>query len=216
MLAGSARRDELTDQELDDPDNLSTWSEYVRSSTTGWRELLEHHRVILLAEAGAGKTAEMCQQAKRLAAEGKFAFFVALEDLDRRSIDDVLAPDEEARFREWKADTAAPAWFLLDSVDELKLTQGKLDRALRGLSKALADRLDRARIFVSCRPSDWRPLVDADTVRDRLPIRGKHAQVPAEPSEEVFVEAIRREFGLTVPARTSNNGKPRGASCGRS
>lgn len=190
---------ELMDQELDDPDNLSAWSEYVPSSTTGWLALLEHRRVVLLAEAGAGKTVEMRQQAKRLTADGKFAFFVALEDLDRKPIDATLATDEEARFQEWRADGDAQGWFFLDSVDELKLTQGKLNRALRGLSKALADGLDRARVFVSCRPSDWRPLVDADAVRENLPIRSKRAEVPPEPSEEIFVEALRREFGLTVP-----------------
>ena len=192
---------ELSDQELEDSDDLSARSEHLPGSTTGWPELLEHHRVVLLAEAGAGKTAEMQQQAKRLAAEGKFAFFAALEDLDRGRINEALAtPEDETRFQEWMADKDAPAWFFLDSVDELKLTQGKLDRALRALSKTLADRLDRARIFISCRPSDWRPLVDADTVRDRLPIRGKRAEVPSEPSEEIFVEALRREFGLTLPA----------------
>lgn len=30
------------DQELDDPDNLSAWSEYAPSSAAGWPELLEH------------------------------------------------------------------------------------------------------------------------------------------------------------------------------
>ena len=190
---------ELTNHELDDADDLAARSDYLTG--TGWPGLLEHHRVVLLAEAGAGKTAEMQQQAMRLAAEGKFAFFAALEDLDRGRINEALStPEDETRFQEWMADEDAPAWFFLDSVDELKLTQGKLDRALRTLSKTLAGRLDRARIVISCRPSDWRPLVDADTVRDRLPIRGKRADVPSEPSEEIFVEAVRREFGLTLPA----------------
>ena len=106
---------ELTDRELDDSDNLLAWSEYLPGSTTGWPDLLEHHRVVLLAEAGAGKTVEMRQQAGRLAAEGKCAFFVALEDLDRGSLDDALTSDEEARFQEWRANTVAPAWFFLDS-----------------------------------------------------------------------------------------------------
>ena len=108
---------EPTDREVDDPDNLAAWSEYLPSAT-GWPKLLEHNRVVLLAEAGAGKTEEMRQQAKRLVAEGKFAFFVALEDLDREPIHDILATDDK-RFEEWKAAADAPAWFLLDAADEL-------------------------------------------------------------------------------------------------
>ena len=189
---------EPADREVDDPDNLTAWSEYLPGST-GWPELLEHDRVVLLAEAGAGKTEEMRQQAKRLVEEERFAFFVALEYLDREPIDDILAPDDEKRFEEWKAAADAPAWFFLDAVDELKLTQGRLERALRRLSKGLEGRLDRARIVVSCRPSDWHPLLDTDTLQKALRVPDKSARGSSEPSEEVFLEALRHEYGLSTP-----------------
>ena len=189
----------LTDQEVDDPENMAAWSEYLPGSTTGWSELLTYDRIVLLAEAGAGKTTEMRKQAQRLVEERQFAFFVPLDDLDREPIDDILSTDEETRFEEWKADADAPAWFFLDAVDELKLTHGKLDRALRRLSKTLESRLDRARIIVSCRPSDWRPLLDADTVRNRLPVPAKNARVTSQPSEEAFTQALRREYGRPNP-----------------
>ena len=182
----------------DDLENLAAWSEYLPGSI-GWPELLEHDRVALLAEAGAGKTEEMRQQSKRLVEEEKFAFFVALEDLDRGPIDDILAPDDEKRFEEWKASADAPAWFFLDAVDELKLTQGRLERALRRLSKGLEGRLDRARIIVSCRPSDWRPVLDTDTMQKALRAPDKSARGSSEPSEEVFLEALRHEYGLSTP-----------------
>lgn len=191
---------ELTDQEVDDQENLAAWSEYVPGSTTGWPDMLKLDRIVLLAEAGAGKTEEMRQQAIRLVEEGKFAFFVALEDLDRDLIEDILTPDEEQRFEEWKSDADAPAWFFLDAVDELKLTRGKLDRALRRLSRSLDGRLHRARIIISCRPSDWRPLLDTDTVRKTLRAPDKSAPVSSESSEAMFVEALRREYGLATPA----------------
>ena len=89
----------------------------------------------------------------------------------------------------------------LDAVDELKLTQGKLDRALRRLARALDGSLDRVRIVVSCRPSDWRPVLDADTIRNRLRVPPKSAAVPPEPSAEVFVEALRRDYGRTTRAQ---------------
>ena len=199
---------ELTDEEVDDPEKLAAWSEHVSGLTTGWPELLKHGRVVLLAEAGAGKTAEMRQQAKRLVGEEKFAFFVALEELDRGPIDDILSTDESNRFEEWKAAADALAWFFLDAVDELKLTQGKLDRALRRLSRTLDSRLERARIIISCRPSDWRPLLDAETVRNRLPVPRKSPRVSSEPSEEMFVEALRRAHRLTTPAADERREDP--------
>ena len=184
--------------EADELENLAAWSEYLPGSI-GWPELLEHDRVVLLAEAGAGKTEEMRQQSKRLVEEGKFAFFVALDDLDRGPIDDILAPDDEKRFEEWKASADAPAWFFLDAVDELKLRQRSLERALRRLSKGLDGRLDRARVIVSCRPSDWRPLLDTDTIQKTLRLPDKSARGSSEPSEEMFLEALRHEYALSTP-----------------
>ena len=193
----------LTDAELEDTESLAAWGDY--GPGMGWPKLLEQHdRVILLAEAGAGKTTEMRRQAGRLAEEGRFAFFAALESLDRDPMEDVLSVDEVERLEEWKADGHAPAWFFLDAVDELKLTQGKLDRALRRLSKVIDGRLDRARIIVSCRPSDWRPHVDAAAVKDILPAPVKSVGVRSEPPEQAFLDALRRESERA----TSGDGDP--------
>ena len=183
----------LTDSELEDAESLAAGSDY--GSGIGWPKLLKYRRLILLAEAGAGKTAEMRQQAKRLVEEDRFAFFVELESLDREPVEDVLPAGDEERLEEWKTDGKAPAWFFLDAVDELKLTRGKLNRALRRLARPLHGSLDRARIVISCRPSDWRPHVDAATVNDRLPVPAQGVDVPSEPSEQVFLDALRRESG---------------------
>ena len=188
----------LTDSDLEDAESLAVRSDY--GSGIGWSKLLKYRRLILLAEAGAGKTVEMRQQATRLAEEGRFAFFVDLESLDQESVEDLLPADERERLDEWETDGKAPAWFFLDAVDELKLTRGKLDRALRRLATALHGSLDRARIVISCRPSDWRPHVDAATVNDRLPVPAKGGGVPSEPSEQVFLDALRREFDGTGSA----------------
>lgn len=182
----------LTDSELEDAESLAAGSDY--GSGIGWPKLLKYRRLILLAEAGAGKTAEMRQQAKRLAEEDRFAFFVELESLDREPVEDVLPAGGEERLEEWKTDGKAPAWFFLDAVDELKLTRGKLNRALRRLARPLHGSLDRARIVISCRPSDWRPHVDAATVNDLLPVPAQGVDVPSEPSEQVFLDALRQEF----------------------
>ena len=185
----------LTEEELEDAELLVALSEdEFRSNTDiGWSKLLRYDRVIFLAGAGAGKTRELEEQAKRLVGEGRFAFFVPLESLDREAFVDLLSTDDGERFEAWKADRNAPAWFFLDAVDELKLTEGKLDRALRRLSRALTGHLARARIIISCRPSDWRPSVDLPTVQNRLSVPERGDDIPSQPSEEAFLEALRRD-----------------------
>ena len=186
---------ELTDSELEDTESLLSWSGSEFGPDIGWSELLQYPRVILLAEAGSGKTVEMQEQARRLAREGRFAFFLPLESLDGDPIADILSAAEEEQFDRWKTDGGERAWFFLDAVDELKLTDGKLDRALNRLSKAIDDRLDHARIIISCRPSDWRSGSDLNTVQHRLPVPEVRRNSPARPPEEVFIDALRYEHG---------------------
>ena len=184
-----------TGVKLEDTELILFPSERASGSVIGWPELLKWSRVVLLAEAGAGKTVEMREQANYLAQDGKFAFFMALESLDREPVGDCLAPDEGMRFDEWKASSETAAWFFLDAVDELKLTQGRLDRALRRLSKDLNGHLDDARIIVSCRPSDWRSYRDLLTVHQYLPIRKIKKESPPRSADEVFMETLRHKYG---------------------
>ena len=188
---------DLTDKELGDAEILVSLSEYEFGPSIGWSELLKYDRVVLLAEAGSGKTVEIREQAKRLAGEGRFAFFVALESLDREAIGGLLSAADEKRFETWKANGQEPAWFFLDAVDELKLTKGKLDRALGRLSKAIDGQLDRARVIISCRPSDWRPEIDLTTVQANLPVPERSSDGLDRASEEAFMEALRRDRGET-------------------
>lgn len=188
----------LTEAELKYADLLAALNEYEfqPSKSIDWSKLLRYDRVILLAAAGAGKTREMEEQANHLVREGQFAFFVPLESLDRgEPFVDVLSTNEQERFEVWKTAGAAPAWFFLDAVDELKLTEGKLDRALRRLSNALTGHLARAHVLISCRPSDWRPSVDLATVQRRLPVPERGDGVPSPPSEEAFLNALRHDQG---------------------
>ena len=160
----------VNDAELEDTESFIYWDRQRFGPGMGWSELLEHRRIVLLAEAGAGKTTEMEERVNRLVQEGRFAFFLPLESLDKDPVVDILSSDEEERFEEWKLKDGAPAWFFLDAVDELKLAEGKLDRALRRVSKDIDGHIQRARVIISCRPSDWRPVTDLATVKHRLPV----------------------------------------------
>ena len=111
---------ELTDSELEDTESILAWSGSGYGPDIGWSELLQHARVILLAEAGSGKSEEMREQARRLTGEGRFAFFIPLESLGQvqGQVTDTLSASEEDRFDQWRADGKEPAWFFLDAVDE--------------------------------------------------------------------------------------------------
>jgi len=189
----SRRFRELTQAELDEPELLALANDEHYLSSLSWPELLEHPRVLVLAEAGSGKTIEMQQQVVRLRAEGKHAFFLALESLDRESLADALGVGEERLFENWKAAGTVQAWFFLDAVDELKLTQGKLERALRHFAKAAAGFLNQISVVITCRPSDWRPAFDMATLQETLPYSPIAASPP--PEDEAFLAALTTERG---------------------
>jgi hypothetical protein len=181
---------DLSTAELEDPEFLASLNDREWGSPITWPELLKHSRVLVLAEAGSGKTAEMQRRAEVLSSEGRYAFFMALESLDREELGGLLSREDEERLKQWQALASEPGWFFLDAVDELKLTSGKLDRALQRFARSIAGSLDRARIVISCRPNDWRADVDMSTLLTRLPLPKTSDPEPA--GDEFFLEALRR------------------------
>ena len=183
----------LTDKELGDAELLASFGDSDFDFSKSWDDLLQCPRVVLLAEAGAGKTVEMTRAAQRLVEEGKYAFFLPLESLDRDEVCVVFTPDENERFDSWMAHPDAPAWFFLDSVDELKLRRSTLDGALRRLSSIIQSRLHRARFVISCRLTDWRRSDDGSTVRKRLPLPEKTHTARSLSSDEAFMAPLTGE-----------------------
>ena len=170
----------LTEKELPASEYLVASSEHRIGPAHGWPELLECRRVVLLAEAGSGKTEELKAQCLRLVEDGSFAFFIRLEALnsDLRSCLETVA--DEARFDAWKEDGSLPGWFFLDAVNELKLTSMRLEEALRHLAKGVDGHLDRLRCIMSCRPSDWRPDHDLNVIQSAIPVPKKACRTQLE------------------------------------
>lgn len=188
---------ELTDKEREEPSMLASvlHSEDVLGGDR-WERLLQSQRVVILAEAGAGKTKEMEAQAARLKDDGEAAFFIPIEELDKLGLEVVLAADPTAErlFADWKAEPGRVGYFFIDAVDELKLTDGKLSTALTRLAAALGDTQERARVFVSCRPSDWRPVLDLETFRGKLPAGSPTvAEAEEDEGEDAFLAPFRKE-----------------------
>lgn len=151
-----------------------------------WDDLLLSKRVLIISEAGAGKTYECRKQSERLWAAGEPAFFIELAALATEELRSLLDADEEARLDDWRASQSEVATFFLDSIDELKLSLGSFERALKRLKKSIGGQLHRARIVITTRPIPF----DEQLVRNVLP-------VPLSPSsnsnEESFAKIAMRE-----------------------
>ena len=135
--------------------------------------------MLIISEAGAGKTYENRSQAKRLWDAGEPAFFVELSSLGSRDL--LLAPEEEARLNAWLVSQSDVATFFLDSIDELKLTPGSFEQALKRVSRAIGGQLGRTRIVITTRPIP----IDEQLVRRWLPIPPPPS---TEPREEAFAK----------------------------
>jgi hypothetical protein len=107
----------------------------------GWDDILRHSRVVILAESGMGKTAELKARAAALRLAGQEAFYVRLESL----LDQTLSESTDGAESRTRLDTwlngSGPATFFLDSVDEAKLRSHDafalaLNKLSTGLGKA--------------------------------------------------------------------------------
>jgi hypothetical protein len=135
--------------------------------TIGWSTLLESQRVLLVAEAGAGKTHECEAQADDLFKRGEAAFFLRLETVAASGIRSSLNGEPfKKRFDDWRASSSQIAFFFFDSVDELQLVHGDFRNALKRVHEDLEGALGRATVIVTSRPVD----IDRRAFADVLPV----------------------------------------------
>jgi len=143
-------------------------SSFGLSGTKKWSDLLQLRRVIILAEAGAGKTAEIRATAKRLRNSGTRAFFFRLEQLGS-TFEASFEIGSNTEFQSWLASEDA-GWFFLDSVDEARLCGPKhFEMAIRSFAGRLGDAKHRAYVYITSRPSEWRTDSDLSLVREHIP-----------------------------------------------
>jgi hypothetical protein len=136
-----------------------------------WDEILLHSRVVILAETGMGKTAELKARAVRLREAGGEAFYLRLESLLDLALPEATdGAESRTRLDGWLTGSG-PATFFLDSVDEAKLrSHDAFARALNKLSTGLGKAHNRARIIVTSRPSpDWDDEVDRAHINSIFP-----------------------------------------------
>ncbi|NTB05771.1 hypothetical protein [Agrobacterium tumefaciens] len=156
---------------------------FGKSVEQGWEIVLNARRAVVLAEGGNGKTEEFRQQVLKLKADGQFAVFVPVEDLDNSSLEDALDVSDGTLFTAWMASDQA-GYFFLDSVDEARLTQKSFSRCVRNLQKAIHGHAERTTIIISCRWSDWDRKEDLKLLNDKLTL------VTRTPGEETTREQV--------------------------
>ena len=117
---------------------------------------------------------------------GEPAFFIEMAALATGDLRSQLEEEEETRLDAWLASQSDVATFFLDSIDELKLTRGSFEQALKCLKKGIGSQLNRARIVITTRPIPF----DEQRVRHRLPIPPGPS---TEPSEETFAKIAMRD-----------------------
>jgi hypothetical protein len=178
---------------------------HVRGSLT-WPDLFKEHRVVILSEAGSGKTEEIRQAAMRLRSEGKRAFFLRLEHVPD-DFDGAFEVGTLGEFEAWlKSDEEA--WLFLDSVDEARLqSPGDFARAIRKLGNKVKAATQRLHVVITGRTHAWRPKSDADLCDSALPYGGTTQVIREDPladvgfendaEENVETEAVTQK---TVPA----------------
>lgn len=120
-----------------------------------WNDLEQEYRSVILASGGTGKTEELRYRAKLLLDQGKFSFFIRIEDIGS-SFWQAFEIGEEMQFQDWLKSTE-DAWFFLDSIDEARLDNPRtFEKALRIFSRTINQGKHRAHIYLSSRPYAWR------------------------------------------------------------
>lgn len=171
----------ISKQQLDHADQQSYLVNLGWSNGYRWNDLLKAKRILIISEAGSGKTYECRNQSQRLWSEGKPAFFIELATLASSTLSDLLDYDEEERLETWLSSQTDEATFFLDSFDELKLSRGSFEQALKRLKKGIRGQMHRARIVITTRPIPF----DEKSVRSILPIP---KEITTTSNEDTFAE----------------------------
>ncbi len=188
-----------------DRDDYDLFNALGLAETKKWDDLLSLYRVVILAEAGAGKTEEMKAVTERLRGEGKKAFFLRLEHLcsNLETSFDVGSPEE---FSGWLS-SGEPGWFFLDSVDEARLKGAhQFEEAIRKFAHQLGGNAERAHIYIASRVSEWRQKTDLAFIMDKLPL--KEINILNEEQGRDIVKNNPRKLRKNTLTKSENNGEP--------
>ncbi|MGE0854154.1 MAG: hypothetical protein AB7O44_31850 [Hyphomicrobiaceae bacterium] len=157
-----------------------------------WDDLLKRRRVVVLAEAGSGKTEELKEQARLQTVAGRFAVYARLQEVAEDGVSGALRPADRSRLASWLT-SDQPGWFLIDSVDEAKLDGVRMERALRRLADGIHGAEGRAFIVISGRITDWEFRRDLLHLGQELPVPQNAVLPPAPSPNDMLISTIRHD-----------------------
>lgn len=208
-VVAKRRFSSISQNELKNSSSLSFWED--RETGISWENINNCQCVVILGEGKCGKTFEFQQQHQLLKSKNQYSFFIPLELLQDNELFDVITVEEEEEFERWKDGSLNDsAIFFLDAIDELKLRQGTLRKALRKIKQAIGNALSRSRFYISCRPNDWNDELDYRALFT-LVIQDNPYEHKVETldGEEIFNAIISnedsRKFEKTHKKKLSNN-----------
>jgi hypothetical protein len=181
---------EFRDDEKSDPDAIAQFGQSI--GTLGWADLLARRRVVLLAEAGAGKTTEMKARALQQSHAGEFSFYATVEDVGRKGLLQSMRSSDRDHLANWRT-SDKDGWFFIDSVDEAKHSGVRLSAVLLALADAISGAERRAHIVLSGRYTDWQFRRDLAQLKEELSIPVDEQLPPPPTPDERVVSAIRHE-----------------------
>jgi len=174
---------DVADGKLDESAHETIALGFRFKAPINWDVLLRSPRVLIISEAGAGKTFECQARRQHLWAKGESAFYVELSALAATHEFRNLYDDEEKeRLSTWHSSAFEVATFFVDSIDELKLTRFSLEFALKRLKSFIGARLVRTRIVITTRPTPF----DQALIKRLFPVPNAPS---LESKEEKFVTA---------------------------
>ena len=192
-------------QHLPESDSVDISRGFLGSGHLGWPDLIREYRVVLLSEAGSGKTEEVRNIARKLCDEGKAAFFIRLEHIPN-DFEAAFEVGDFEQFQDWLM-SGEEGWLLLDSVDEARLRSPRdFELAIRKLSKRISAAKERSHIVITGRPSAWRPKTDLKFCTQHLPLSSYSTAVAAnervvDSSPTASVHTVQRDRQKDSPFR---------------
>ncbi|PUB37702.1 hypothetical protein C8K66_101408 [Pseudomonas sp. GV105] len=140
-------------------DDAELTQSFRRDAALCWSDLLRERRVIILSEAGSGKTTEIRNIARTLRQEGKPAFFLRIEHI-QHNFEDAFEVGTNEDFAAW-AQSGEQGWLLLDSVDEARLRDPKdFELAIKKIGRLLSAVINQVHVVITGRTTAWRAKTD--------------------------------------------------------
>ena len=178
----------------DDKDAVEAETRFLMGRLNGsldWPMLLEKHRVVILAEAGSGKSEELTARAELQRNAGSYAFYTTVQEVAREGLPVCLSAEGRKQFEAWKA-SQSPAWIFVDSMDEAKLDNIRLETAFPKLADSIEGAAMRAHVVLSGRYTDWEFRADLSRFARALPVPKPLAKPPSPKEEPVRARRSER------------------------